>query len=121
MEWRVRPKPCRFVTPSPIDAEGFDGFIDVEFALSKFGMASNPHIISNSAANRQIERELLLEIRSCKFRPKFVADAPHQREDAVAVCTSACAVQNPRLISTQALVDSLLATGVGALPKRVAI
>ena len=76
MAWRVRPKPCRFVTTSPIDAEGFDGFIDVEFALSKFGMASNPHIISNSAANRQIERELLLEIRSCKFRPKFVADAP---------------------------------------------
>lgn len=58
------------------DENEFDGFIDVEFELSKFGMATNPHIIGRSEENRRIERELLLEIRSCKFRPKFVADAP---------------------------------------------
>ncbi|MEY4641146.1 MAG: hypothetical protein RLZZ227_1140 [Pseudomonadota bacterium] len=58
-------------------AEGqhYDGFIDVEFELSKFGMATNPHIIGRSAQNRHIERELMHEIRSCKFRPKFVADS----------------------------------------------
>jgi tetratricopeptide (TPR) repeat protein len=65
---------------APVDASEFDGFIDVEFELSQFGMASDPHIIGSSQENRQIERELLREIRDCKFRPKFVADAPVNSE-----------------------------------------
>ncbi len=48
----------------------------MEFYLSKFGMATNPHIIASSDHDRQIEGELLREIRSCKFRPKFVAGTP---------------------------------------------
>ena len=64
----------------PVDASEFDGYIDVEFELSTFGMATKPHIIGSSQHNRQIERELLREIRDCKFRPKFVADAPVDNE-----------------------------------------
>jgi hypothetical protein len=65
---------------APTDASEFDGFIDVEFELSQFGMATKPRIIGSSVVNKQIERELLLEIRDCKFRPKFVADAPVNKE-----------------------------------------
>ena len=65
---------------APVDASEYAGFIDVEFELTQFGMATNPQIIGSSAENRQIERELLREIRDCKFRPKFVADAPVNRE-----------------------------------------
>jgi tetratricopeptide (TPR) repeat protein len=73
------PTPDTAYLPPPDDRE-FDGFIDVEFALSKFGMATHPHIIGSSTNNKQIERELLREIRDCKFRPKFVADAPVNNE-----------------------------------------
>jgi hypothetical protein len=55
------------------DNAHFAGFIDVEFDLSRFGMATNPQIIGSSTSNRKIEKELLRTIRSCKFRPKFVA------------------------------------------------
>ncbi len=68
-----------YLAPSA-GAEKFDGFIDVEFELSKFGTATNPRIIASSTGNKQIVRELLHEIRSCKFRPKFVADAPVNSE-----------------------------------------
>ncbi len=64
----------------PADAREFDGFIDVEFELTRFGMATDPHIIGSSTDDRRIERELLHEIRGCKFRPKFVADAPVNSE-----------------------------------------
>lgn len=65
---------------APADAREFDGYIDVEFELTQFGMATNPHIIASSTHDRGIERELLREIRGCKFRPKFVADAPVKSE-----------------------------------------
>jgi tetratricopeptide (TPR) repeat protein len=56
--------------------DNFAGFIDVEFDLSKFGMATNPQIIGASMQDRSIEKELLRTIRNCKFRPKFVAGTP---------------------------------------------
>jgi hypothetical protein len=59
------------VTPPP--SERFAGFIDVQFELSRFGMAMNPQIIASSGADRHIEKDLLRTIRGCKFRPKFVA------------------------------------------------
>ncbi|HEY0961349.1 MAG TPA: hypothetical protein VGE69_03240 [Pseudomonadales bacterium] len=64
----------------PVEAREYAGYIDVEFELTQFGMATKPKVIGSSAHNRQIERELLREIRSCKFRPKFVADTPVNRE-----------------------------------------
>lgn len=64
----------------PVDASKVAGYIDVEFELTQYGMATKPKIIASSQNNRQIERELLREIRDCKFRPKFVADAPVKRE-----------------------------------------
>lgn len=63
-----------------VEASDYAGYIDVEFELTQFGMATKPKIIGSSEHNRQIERELLREIRSCKFRPTFVADAPVNRE-----------------------------------------
>lgn len=72
--------------PAP-PAEGipadYKGYIDVEFRLSKFGMASRPQIISAPAvegAYEDIEKELLRTIRSCKFRPKFVGGAVASEE-----------------------------------------
>lgn len=51
----------------------YKGYIDVEFTLSKFGLASSPAIIGTSpGVTREIERELFNTIRDCKFRPKFV-------------------------------------------------
>ncbi len=64
----------------PADERAFAGYIDVEFELTQFGMATDPHIIGSSAHDHRIERELLHEIRGCKFRPKFVADAPVNSE-----------------------------------------
>lgn len=64
----------------PVEVGEYAGYIDVEFELTQFGMATKPKIIGRSEPNRPIERELLREIRSCKFRPKFVADAPVNRE-----------------------------------------
>lgn len=61
---------------APASSGHFAGFIDVEFDLSKFGMATNPQIIGTSIADRSIEKELLRTIRNCKFRPKFVAGMP---------------------------------------------
>ena len=43
-------------------AREFAGYIDVEFELTQFGMATKPKIIGSSEHNRQIERELLREI-----------------------------------------------------------
>ena len=65
---------------APTNASEFDGYFDVEFELSQFGMATKPRIIGSSEVNKRIERELLREIRDCKFRPKFVADSPVNRE-----------------------------------------
>lgn len=54
----------------------YKGYIDVEFTLSRFGLASRPAIIATSPGpNRKIERALLETIRDCKFRPKFVKGA----------------------------------------------
>jgi tetratricopeptide (TPR) repeat protein len=64
----------------PADANDFDGFLDVEFELTQFGMATHPRVIASSTEDRRIERELLREIRDCKFRPKFVADSPVKGE-----------------------------------------
>lgn len=64
----------------PVAASDYAGYVDVEFELTQFGMATKPKIIGSSEPNRQIERELLREIRGCKFRPKFVADTPVNRE-----------------------------------------
>jgi tetratricopeptide (TPR) repeat protein len=65
---------------APTDAREFDGFLDVEFELTQFGMATHPRVIASSTDDRRIERELLREIRDCKFRPKFVADSPVKGE-----------------------------------------
>lgn len=65
---------------APADAKEFDGFLDVEFELTQFGMATHPRVIASSTEDRRIERELLREIRDCKFRPKFVADSPVKGE-----------------------------------------
>ncbi len=65
---------------APADENAFAGFIDVEFELSQFGMATHPRVIASTTDDRRIERELLREIRQCKFRPKFVADAPVKGE-----------------------------------------
>jgi tetratricopeptide (TPR) repeat protein len=65
---------------APANANEFDGFIDVEFELTQFGMATHPRVIASSSEDRRIERELLREIRDCKFRPKFVADSPVKGE-----------------------------------------
>lgn len=64
----------------PANARDFDGFLDVEFELTQFGMATHPRVIASSTDDRRIERELLREIRDCKFRPKFVADSPVKGE-----------------------------------------
>jgi hypothetical protein len=60
------------------DASYFDtrtgayaGYIDVEFDLNRYGMASNAQILDSSAADSRIERELLRTIRAGRFRPKF--------------------------------------------------
>jgi len=58
------------------ESHSFAGFIDIEFDLSKFGIATNPQIIGASMEDRSIEKELLRTIRNCKFRPKFVAGTP---------------------------------------------
>lgn len=65
---------------APANANEFDGFLDVEFELTQFGMATHPRVIASSTDDRRIERELLREIRDCKFRPKFVADSPVKGE-----------------------------------------
>lgn len=56
---------------TPESLEDFDGYIDVEISVNKFGMASDPEILSSKAGDERIERELLRTIRSCKFRPSF--------------------------------------------------
>lgn len=64
----------------PANSDVFAGFIDVQFELSKFGMATNPRVIGSSSADKRIEKELLRTIRNCKFRPKFVAGTPVNEE-----------------------------------------
>lgn len=50
------------------------GYIDVEFDLTRYGMAVKPRIIgSSSDDDTRIRRELIHTIRNCRFRPKFVA------------------------------------------------
>ena len=71
----------RFVRDKDTD---FKGYIDVEFTLSKFGMASRAEVINASSQDKddvaRIERELMRSIHSCKFRPKFVAGSPAHQE-----------------------------------------
>lgn len=49
----------------------FDGFIDVEFKVNRFGKAGNPEILASSSAGRDIEKALLQRIRRSTFRPAF--------------------------------------------------
>lgn len=67
------PTPDATYLPATVDRSHYAGYIDVQFELSRFGMATNPRIIASSGVERQIEKELLRTIRDCKFRPKFVA------------------------------------------------
>lgn len=56
----------------------YRGFIDVEFDVSKYGIASNPEIIGASSSEHldTLGKELFKTIRSCKFRPRIVAGTP---------------------------------------------
>src|SRR5690606_35094402 len=59
----------------------FKGYLDVEFTLSRCGLASRPKIIGSSPASHKAgERELLLTIRDCKFRPKLARDGETANE-----------------------------------------
>lgn len=54
----------------PIDT--YKGYIDVEFKLSRFGLAYSPVVIDASPNSpKAVKRELLNTIRDCKFRPKL--------------------------------------------------
>lgn len=57
----------------PAESDQYAGFIDVEFELSRYGVASNPQILSSTEQDTRIEKELIRTIRKCKFRP-MIAD-----------------------------------------------
>lgn len=61
--------------------EGFDGYIDVSFDLDRYGKASNARVLAGSAQDRQVERDLLQQIRDGRFRPGFADGAPVDRKD----------------------------------------
>ena len=59
----------------------FHGYIDVEFNLSKFGIATRPEIIGISHNNgKNIQKELIRTIRKAKFRPAFVEGTPENHD-----------------------------------------
>lgn len=49
----------------------FDGYIDVEFKVNRFGKAGNPDILASAGATREVEKALQQRIRDSLFRPAF--------------------------------------------------
>ena len=67
------------VTPDSLFAgeaggqDGYAGYIDVAFKVSKFGIASNPEVIGSSHEDvASISSALVRRIRQEKFRPAFI-------------------------------------------------
>jgi hypothetical protein len=51
--------------------QDFDGYIDVEFKVNRFGKAGNPEILASVGATREVEKALQKRIRGSLFRPAF--------------------------------------------------
>lgn len=59
----------------------YDGYIDVSFAISRFGNVQDLQVLGKSAnATRPIERRLKRLLHSAPFRPRLYAGIPAERE-----------------------------------------
>lgn len=52
-------------------AQDYEGYIDVEFEVNRFGKASHAHVLASSSDERELQRTLLRRIRAGTFRPGF--------------------------------------------------
>lgn len=59
----------------------FDGYIDVAFDVDGHGKASNARILAATGQDESVERNLVEQIRSGRFRPGFDQDLPVGRKD----------------------------------------
>lgn len=67
----VRDPAASYVATQEAPLEDYDGYIDVEFEVNRFGKASRPAILASTAQAHELEKALLRRIRSSTFRPGF--------------------------------------------------
>lgn len=54
---------------------GYEGYIDVEFEVNRFGKAQRPQILASSTQEPELQKALLQRIRSSTFRPGLAGES----------------------------------------------
>ena len=64
------------------DTTVYNGYIDIEFKVSKFGIATRPEVIATSEEETSpVTRALIRKIRNEKFRPAFIDGSASSNEN----------------------------------------